>query len=148
MSRLMFALAIVAFATVSAAAEEPVAATLYTLYKTPGCQCCSWYANYLRSNGLVVKVVESANMSLVRKEQGVPSKLVGCHTTLVGGYVVEGHVPISAIKQLLTEKPAIKGISLPGMPDGSPGMTGTKKAPFTIFAITSEGEPPHVFATE
>lgn len=87
-------------------------------------------------------------MSLVRKEQGVPNKLVGCHTTLVGGYVVEGHVPISAINRLLADKPAIKGISLPGMPDGSPGMTGTKKGPFTIFAITPEGEPAQVYATE
>ena len=144
-TRRFLAVIIFAITATSAAAQEKLAATLY---KTPGCMCCDWYANYLRSNGLTVKVIESPNMSLVRKEQGVPSKLEGCHTTLVGGYVVEGHVPISAIKRLLTEKPAIKGISLPGMPDGSPGMTGTKKGPFTIFAITGEDASAQVYATE
>ena len=144
-SRQFLTAIIIAAAATSAAAQEKIAATLY---KTSGCMCCDWYANYLRSNGLDVKVIESPNMSFVRKEQGVPSKLEGCHTTLVGGYVVEGHVLIAAIKRLLIEKPAIKGISLPGMPDGSPGMTGTKKGPFTIFAITGEGAPSQVYATE
>ncbi len=144
-AREVLAAVFILLATSLAGAQDRVMATLY---KIPGCQCCDWYANYLRSNGLVVKVIESPNMSLVRKEQGVPAKLEGCHTTLVEGYVVEGHVPISAIKQLLTEKPAIKGISLPGMPEGSPGMTGTKKGPFTVFTITAEGAPPQVFAKE
>ena len=87
-------------------------------------------------------------MSLIRKEQGVPAKLEGCHTTVVGGYVVEGHVPVLMVKRLLLEKPPIRGISLPGMPEGSPGMTGTKKGPFTVFEISSDGTPAAVFATE
>lgn len=145
MKRLVLAIGLLLFGVRAVVADDLKTATLY---KTPGCQCCEGYANYLRSNGLTVKVIESRNMSLVRKEQGVPSNLAGCHTTVVGGYVVEGHVPFFAIKRLLVEKPAIKGISLPGMPDGSPGMTGTKKAPFAIFAITGEGEPAQVYATE
>jgi hypothetical protein len=85
-------------------------------------------------------------MSLISRQHGVPEKLAGCHTMLVGGYVVEGHVPVSAINKLLTKRPKIKGISLPGMPDGSPGMSGAKTAPFRILEI-SDG-PERVFAVE
>ena len=143
--RIILTLTIVALTAISAAAEERIAAILY---KIPQCRCCDDYASYLRTNGFDVKVVASSDMSLIRTQQGVSADLEGCHTTLVGGYVVEGHVPVSVIKRLLAEKPAIKGISLPGMPLGSPGMTGTKKAPFTIFAITPDGERPHVYAIE
>ena len=133
------------FAAATAGAEERIEATIY---KIPGCLCCDGYANYLRSNGFEVKVIESRNMTLIRNQQRVPPKLECCHTTVVGGYVVEGQLPVTAVKRLLIEQPAIKGISLPGIPVGSPGMTGTKKGPFTIFAITSEGEPGSVYATE
>ena len=71
----------------------------------------------------------------MHRQYGVPDALVGCHTTLVDGYVVEGHVPIGAVLRMLTERPAIKGISLPGMPAGSPGMFGEKTGPFTIYEI-------------
>lgn len=145
MKRAIVAFLTLIFTAATAVADEKIAATLY---KTPGCLCCDWYASILRSNGFDVKVVESRNMTLVRIQQGVPPKLEGCHSTVVGGYVVEGHVPVAMVKRLLSEKPAIKGISLPGMPDGSPGMTGTKKGPFTVFAITNDGEPPSVFGTE
>jgi hypothetical protein len=69
----------------------------------------------------------------------VPEKLEGCHTTIVGSYVIEGHVPIEPIKRLLGERPAIRGISLPGMPEGSPGMTGRKTEPFVIYEIDDVG---------
>ena len=145
MKRSILAFFALTLAAASAIAEEKIAATLY---KNAGCLCCDWYASYLRTNGFDVKVVESRNMTLIRNQQGIPRKLEGCHTTVVGGYVVEGHVPVTAVKRLLTEKPAIKGISLPGMPEGSPGMTGTKKGPFTIFAITNDGEPDSIYAKE
>jgi hypothetical protein len=108
------------------------------MYKNPECNCCEWYANYLRNNGYSVVVRPTHNLSLVRREHGVPDRLAGCHTLLVGGYVVEGHVPIAVLDKLLLERPKIKGISLPGMPDGSPGMTGSKSGPFTIFEISDE----------
>ena len=84
-------------------------------------------------------------MSLIRRQHGVPAKFEGCHIMLIGGYVVEGHVPASAIKKLLAERPKIKGISLPGMPEGSPGMTGVKTEPFKILEISEEAR---VFAVE
>jgi hypothetical protein len=120
-----------------------------TLYKDPSCGCCAEYAEYLRRNGFEVTVVDTADLSSVKQFHGVPAPLEGCHTTVVGGYVVEGHVPVAAVNRLLAEKPPILGISLPGMPEGSPGMGGRKKAPFTIFAITEGGGPaPTVYATE
>jgi hypothetical protein len=119
-----------------------------TVYKDPQCGCCEGYVAYLRENGFDVTAVDSHDLSLIKKRYGVPEPLEGCHTTIVGGYVVEGHVPASALKRLLAEEPAIKGISLPGMPEGSPGMTGTKRAPFTIYSITGDGDPQQVFATE
>jgi hypothetical protein len=117
-----------------------------TLYKNPQCGCCEGYADYLRENGFEVTVKPTHDLPLLHRQYGVPEPLVGCHTTLVDGYVVEGHVPIGAVLRMLTERPAIKVISLPGMPAGSPGMSGEKARPFTIFEF-GEGEP-KVYAVE
>lgn len=124
------------------AGEKPEA----TLYKRPFCSCCDGHADHLRAHGYKVTVVQSENMSLIKKQYGVPQEFEGCHTIVVGGYVVEGHVPASIIGKLLQERPAIRGISLPGMPDGSPGMTGVKKASFEVFTITDGA--PKLYAKE
>jgi hypothetical protein len=116
------------------------------LYKNPQCGCCEGYADYLRENGFEVTVKPTHDLPLLHRQYGVPEPLVGCHTTLVDGYVVEGHVPIDAVLRMLTERPAIKGISLPGMPAGSPGMFGEKAAPFTIYEI-GDG-PAKIYAVE
>ena len=124
------------------AGEKPPA----TLYKNPQCDCCEGYADYLRQNGYRVTVKPTHDLSLINKQHGVPENLEDCHTTLIGGYVVEGHVPVKTLDRLLTERPAIKGISLPGMPQDSPGMTGRKGEPFTIYEL-SRGTP-RVYALE
>ena len=124
-------------------AEEPRAATLY---KNPQCSCCETYADYLRDNGFEVTVEPTHDLPLIKRQYGVPAPLEGCHTTLVDGYVVEGHVPVDTLVRLLTEKPAIRGISLPGMPAGSPGMFGEKTEPFTIYEIVDG--PAKVYAVE
>ena len=126
----------------ASAAELPPA----TLYKAPQCGCCEAYADYLRENGFAVTVEPTEHLPRIKREYGVPGPLEGCHTTLVGGYVVEGHVPVNVLLRLLTERPDIKGISLPGMPAGSPGMFGEKTGPFTILEI-GDGEP-KVYAVE
>ena len=120
-----------------------------TLYKNPQCSCCEQYASYLRSNGFTVKVMPTHNLSLIRRQAGIdiPEKLEGCHTMLIDNYVVDGHVPLKTLDRLLTERPEIRGISLPGMPEGSPGMTGQKTEPFTIYEIGSNVEP-RIYATE
>jgi hypothetical protein len=117
-----------------------------TLYKSPFCGCCEEHARYLREHGFVVTVVPTGDLTLIRRHHRVPETLAGCHTILIDGYVVEGHVPASAIDKLLRDRPAITGISLPGMPEGSPGMSGAKTAPFTVYVI-SEGNPT-VYAVE
>jgi hypothetical protein len=117
-----------------------------TLYKNPQCGCCAEYGKYLGQNGFNVEVVETFDLPSVKREHGVPAALEGCHTTLVDGYVIEGHVPVDIVQRLLREKPAIKGISLPGMPAGSPGMMGEKTAPLTVYEISDEKD--KVYATE
>ena len=106
-----------------------------TLYKTPECECCEGHAEHLRSQGFVVTTVSKPDLHAFKDEVGIPEPLHGCHTSVVAGYIVEGHVPAGIVKQLLSKNPPILGISLPGMPDGSPGMTGRKIAPFEIFEI-------------
>jgi hypothetical protein len=118
------------------------------LYKDPQCGCCEGYAAYLRQNGFAVDVKTTNDLAEISRKAGVPSELQGCHTMFVDGYVVDGHVPIKTIRKLLSERPAIAGITLPGMPTGSPGMTGKKTAPFKIYAVNKDGTPPTVYATE
>ena len=104
-----------------AVAEEKVRATLF---KNPGCGCCEKYADYLRANGFEVTSVEAPNMSVIKQSHGVRADLEGCHTTVIGDYVIEGHVPAHAIKRLIAEKIPGRGLAVPGMPIGSPGMEG------------------------
>lgn len=119
------------------------------LYKNPQCGCCEDYAKYLRTHGFEVDVVPTHDLDQVKKDNGVPEQLGGCHTTLIGGYVVEGHVPVETMKRMLRQRPDIRGISLPGMPLGSPGMTGRKQEPFKIYEIAMKpGGEPRVYAVE
>ena len=119
-----------------------------TLYKNPQCSCCENYAAYLRKNGFEVDVKPTNNLAEISLKAGVPETFQGCHTMFVNGYVVDGLVPINTVRKLLSEKLAIAGITLPGMPLGSPGMGGSKEGPFTIYAITKDGAVPSVYATE
>lgn len=123
------------------------AATGVTVHKSPTCGCCEEYVDYLRKNGFAVKAIDEDDMDAIKKRHGV-SHLASCHTALVGGYVVEGHVPVGAIRKLLKEKPPITGISAPGMPQNSPGMGEMKKGTLTIYAVSSQGKVPEVFSVE
>ena len=123
------------------------AATTVTLYKSPTCGCCEKYVDYLRESGFAVKAVNESDMDAIKKRHGV-SHVASCHTALVGGYVVEGHVPVAAIRKLLKEQPAIAGISAPGMPMNSPGMGEIKKGTLTIYTVPKDGKEPYVFSVE
>jgi hypothetical protein len=118
------------------------------LYKNPQCSCCESYAAYLEQNGFQVDVKSTNDLTEISSKAGVPADLEGCHTMFVEGYVVDGLVPVDVIQKLLKEKPAIAGITLPGMPLGAPGMAGTKTGPFTIYAISKDGSAPKVYAVE
>ncbi len=111
------------------------------IYKTATCGCCEVYSSYLKGEGILVDVRNVDNLNDIKDDFGIPLQLRSCHTSEVGGYVVEGHVPLEVINKLLTEKPQIQGIALPGMPSGSPGMPGPKVAPFVIYTLGgAEGE--------
>lgn len=118
------------------------------LYKSPECGCCEGYANYLRENGFIVTVKPTHDLAAMSSGAGIPDDLQGCHLTMVDGYVVSGHVPIGTVNKLLTERPDIKGVTLPGMPLGSPGMSGTKEGPFEVLEIRKSGGIGGVYAEE
>lgn len=99
-----------------------------TVHKTPWCGCCKHWVSHLIDSGFEVVIKETDDLAPVRSSLGVPAALTSCHTAEVGGYVVEGHVPAAEIKRLLAERPKAKGLSVPGMPLGSPGME-TSHAP-------------------
>jgi hypothetical protein len=137
------------FVTLLVFSAPALAAPIHaTLYKNPQCDCCEGYAAYLRENGFEVDVKPTNDLAEISSKAGVPEDLEGCHTMFVGGYVVDGHVPVNVLRKLLAERPAIAGITLPGMPMGSPGMVGTKTEKFTIYAVTKNGKAPTVYATE
>lgn len=119
-------------ATATIPADTPKTAIVY---KSPTCGCCMAWISYLKKQGFEVTVENKQDMTPVKTEYGVPASMRSCHTAVIGDYVVEGHIPIEAITKLLTEKPAIDGIAMPGMPDGSPGMPGKKQEPFVISSL-------------
>jgi len=112
-----------------------------TVYKSPTCGCCVDWVAHLRDNGLTVKVEDRINMGPVKRQVGLPKGLGSCHTATVEGYVVEGHVPAEQVKRLLRQKPSLRGLSVPGMPVGSPGMErGDYVEPYWVVGFTASGD--------
>jgi len=121
-----------------AAGAEPLPEVV--MHKDPNCGCCGQWAEHLQANGFRVKTVPERDMDSVKRRFAVPQRLTSCHTAKVGGYVIEGHVPASAIKRLLREKPAVAGLAVPGMPLGSPGMeVPGKKDPYDVMSFDKAG---------
>jgi hypothetical protein len=106
-----------------------------TLYRSPDCSCCHLWADIARDAGWTVATADVLDMTAFKTDHGVPPSAASCHTTIVGEYLVEGHVPMAALERLLAEAPDIDGIALPGMPAGSPGMGGAQERPFEVLAI-------------
>ncbi len=121
-------------------------ATEVTLYKNPQCGCCEEYAAYLRQNGFTVTVKPTHDLAMMSRQAGIPDDFQGCHLSFIDDYVVSGHVPIDTVNKLLSERPDIKGVTLPGMPTGSPGMNGPKTGPFRMYEVG--GPKPKVYAVE
>ena len=121
--------------TVPEAAAEDV-----TVYKTAQCGCCAKWIEHLSCNGFDVTANNLASVDMMRSAYGVPAQLASCHTAVVAGYVVEGHVPADAIQRLLRERPRIKGIAVAGMPAGSPGMEGARAQHYDIISFDAQGK--------
>lgn len=122
-----------------AEAQAPVRAM--TVYKDPNCGCCEQWVAHVKAAGFVVTVRDTADMQTVKASLGVPDALGSCHTARVGTYTIEGHVPADLIKKLLAEKPVARGLAVPGMPIGSPGMEqGNRKDPYDVLLFDKAGK--------
>ncbi|MBF0247967.1 MAG: DUF411 domain-containing protein [Alphaproteobacteria bacterium] len=131
MRKLLYAAAISVMGAVPAFAET---LPQVDVYKSPLCGCCSEWVEHMRAAGFPVNVRDVEDMTPLKKMAGVPEEMESCHTAVVDGYLVEGHVPASDVKRLLTERPEARGLSAPGMPVGSPGMEqGGHKDPYDVI---------------
>jgi hypothetical protein len=110
------------------------------VYKSPTCGCCTKWVSHLQENGFEVETIDLQDMNSVKAEVGISRQLASCHTAKIGGYVIEGHVPASDIKRLLKERPDVVGLTVPGMPMGSPGMEGHRKDNYDVLTFTNSGE--------
>src|SRR5258706_13409180 len=115
-------------------------ATEIAVYKSATCGCCSKWVRYLEASGFQVKAYDVQNVASYKERYGIPQALDACHTAMVEGYVVEGHVPVEDIRRLLKERPAIKGLVVPGMPAGSPGMEGPITEKYDVLSFDAKGE--------
>jgi hypothetical protein len=110
-----------------------------TVYKTPTCGCCGLWVEHLKKNGFEVAAHDLRTTAPAHKKYGIPDELASCHTAVVDGYVVEGHIPADIVRKLLKERPPIAGIVVPGMPIGSPGMEGPNPKPYDVLALAKDG---------
>jgi hypothetical protein len=128
------------------AQQKPGAKPHLTVYKSPTCGCCANWVTYMEANGFTSAVTNMPDVTPIKIKHNLPPRLASCHTTLVGGYVIEGHVPVEDVRRLLKEKPAVVGLAAPGMPAGSPGMDVPNSPPYDVLAFDQAGAT-RVFAT-
>lgn len=138
MKALRLALLTLTFATTVYAAEP---ADTISVYKTPTCTCCNGWVDYLRDNGFTVETHDTEKLMDIKAKLGLTDgRLMSCHTAVVDGYVVEGHVPVGDIQRLITEKPDILGITAPGMPQQSPGMYSLEPKDYDVLSFDKDGK--------
>lgn len=116
------------------------------VYKSPTCGCCAKWVEHVNAAGFTSETTDLPDVSPIKAKHGVPAQLASCHTSLVGGYVIEGHVPADDIRRLLRERPAVVGLAAPGMPAGSPGMDVPNSPPYQVLSFDKQGRT-KVFAT-
>ena len=105
------------------------------VFKTPSCGCCNGYVLFLEKEQFNVKETDMRSLHSIKQKYNIPLEMQSCHTTIIGRYFIEGHVPLEAVNKLLKEQPDIDGIALPGMPIGTPGMPGKKEEPFVVYQL-------------
>jgi hypothetical protein len=139
-SRAILALAVAGAALGGLAVASPAPGPAITVYKSAACGCCKKWVEHLQAAGFRVTARDTSDVAAVAAHYGVPHRLTACHTALVGGYVVEGHVPVDVIERLLKERPEIAGVGVPGMPPGSPGMESEAPAHYQILTFDKTGQ--------
>jgi hypothetical protein len=111
------------------------------VYKDPSCSCCAKWVEHLKQHGFTVSIETVPDTSVYRKKFGIPDNMASCHTGLIEGYALEGHVPAPEIQRVLKERPKAKGLAVPGMPLGSPGMeVGTTQQPYSVMLVDAQGK--------
>ncbi len=135
---------IAAYVTMPTASITNADGPKVTIYKSPNCGCCVKHSAYLKQNGFDVDIKVTEDMDTIKQKYGIPYDKQSCHTTVMGDYFVEGHVPVEAFRKLLEEKPDIDGIGLPEMPSGSPGMPGPKLESFEIYQLKNGKSEPYI----
>lgn len=111
-----------------------------TVYRDPSCRCCGGWIDHLAEQGFQPTEVSRSDVEVLKQQYHVPENLTSCHTAIVQGYVIEGHVPAQDIRHLLAERPEVAGITVPGMPVGTPGMEdGDRRDSFTVFSFDEQG---------
>ena len=127
-----------------AGAQQPPKGPSVEVFKSPTCGCCAKWVEHMERAGFTVRVQDhpEAELQQMKRKLGVPDSAKSCHTARVGGYVVEGHTPASEVKRLLSERPAVVGLAVPGMPLGSPGMevSGVKPQPYDVLSFDKQGK--------
>jgi hypothetical protein len=121
-------------------AQAKASTPTMVVYKTPTCGCCGKWISHLEAAGFKVETQNREDLAPVRQQHKIPAAVQSCHFALVGAYIVEGHVPAADVKKLLATKPAVKGIGVPGMPMGSPGMESPTPQKYDTLAFTAEGK--------
>ncbi len=111
-----------------------------TVYRSPSCGCCGVWVEHAEKHGFKVKDIKTEEIEAIKQKYNVPPQLAACHTTIIDGYALEGHIPADDIKRFLKEKPKLAGLAVPGMPLGTPGMeAGDRKQPFQVLAFNDKG---------
>lgn len=126
-------------AAASLGSRSAAAAQEVRVFKNPQCGCCNGWVSHLEANGFTASVQDMEDLSGVKRLGGVPEELSACHTAIIDGYTVEGHVPVPALRRLLAERPDIRGLAVPGMPAGSPGMPSPTPERYDVLAFTAGG---------
>ena len=139
-------IAALAFFWLAAAAPVAAAGDSVTVYKSPTCGCCKLWVDHLRDAGFDVEVRDKGDVTPHKQRLGVPPRLASCHTAVVDGYVIEGHVPAEDVRRLLATRPDVVGLAVPGMPMGSPGMEFGAPEPYDVIAFGRDGST-RVFAS-
>jgi hypothetical protein len=129
----------IAVAAALVATKVAAAVPVVEVYKSPTCGCCGKWVEHLRTSGFAVNVNDIPNVDAFRAKAGVPAALASCHTALVSGYVVEGHVPAADIRKLLAERPKALGLAVPGMPMGAPGMDAPHARGYDVLLFQADG---------
>lgn len=139
MKRRQFLWSVVAVGSIAMAGSARAAGESILVYKDPNCGCCQGWADAMKAAGFSVKIENVDDIDAIKQRFAIPGQLQSCHTAIVAGYYLEGHVPLDAVTRLLAERPAVAGLAVPGMPSGSLGMGDDPGASYDVLAVAKDG---------